>query len=348
MFSILLSLIKQESTPFSLSIKRRHEQPRQDNIIMNSPRWFLHPILIFLLSIAALGMSLFLYIHWYMEASIGLRAVIERFNLDRGQVLRSETWMVIMVLSLLVGVILMGIFGIFVYSQKTLQLYRLQNNFINNFTHELKTPVTSLKLFLQTFSKHDLPRADQLRYIQFMIADVSRLADNISRILNLAKIESKSYANEFVDANMLETITIFFDNNKHLFQNSSIRIHPPSQALSTCRINPPLFEMLLMNLMTNALKYNKSEKPTVDIRFEVDARKLRIRFEDNGIGIEKKELRNIFRKFYQIGRADNMSAKGSGLGLSTVQTIAQIHKWKVTASSGGRGKGAEFMLILPK
>ncbi len=314
---------------------------------MNSPRWFLHPIFIFLLSIIALGLSLFLYIYWYMEASIGLRAVIERFNLDRGQVLRSETWMVIMVLSLLVGIILMGIFGIFVYSQKTVQLYRLQNNFINNFTHELKTPVTSLKLFLQTFSKHNLPRADQLKYIQYMIADVSRLAENINRILNLAKIESKSYANEFVDTNILKTIDSFFDNNRHLFQNSCIRIHPPPRELSTYRINPPLFEMLLMNLMTNALKYNESEKPTVDIRFEVESRKLRIRFEDNGIGIDKKELRKIFRKFYQIGRIDNMSAKGSGLGLSLVQTIAHIHKWKVTASSDGRGMGSKFMLVLP-
>ena len=103
-----------------------------------------------------------------------------------------------------------------------------------------------------------------------------------------------------------------------------------------------------MNLMTNALKYNESDKPKVDIRFEVEPRKLLIRFTDNGIGIEKKELRNIFRKFYQIGRADNMSAKGSGLGLFLVQTIAHIHKWKVRASSGGRGKGSEFMLILPR
>ena len=314
---------------------------------MNSPRWFLHPILIFLLSILALGMSLFLYIYWYMEASIGLRGVIERFNLDQGQVLRSETWMVIMVLSILVGVILMGIFGIFVYSQKTLQLYRLQNNFINNFTHELKTPVTSLKLFLQTFSKHDLPRVDQLKYIQFMIADVSRLADNINRILNLAKIESKSYANEFVDTDLLKTIDSFFENNKHLFQNSRIRIHPPSVDLPSFRINPPLFEMLLMNLMTNALKYNESDEPTIDIRFDVEQRKLLIRFQDNGIGIEKREFRKIFRKFYQIGRADNMSAKGSGLGLSLVQTIAHIHRWKIAASSGGRGKGSEFTLILP-
>lgn len=332
---------------YTESLNKYQERSRKGNIRMNSPRWFLHPILIFLLSILALGMSLFLYIYWYMEASIGLRGVIERFNLDRGQVLRSETWMVIMVLSILVGVILMGIFGIFVYSQKTLQLYRLQNNFINNFTHELKTPVTSLKLFLQTFSKHDLPRVDQLKYIQFMIADVSRLADNINRILNLARIESKSYANEFIDANILDTIDTFFDNNKHLFQNSCVRIHQPPHELPTCRINPPLFDMLLMNLMTNALKYNQSDKPAVDIWFEVDSRKMRIRFGDNGIGIDEKELRKIFRKFYQIGRADNMSAKGSGLGLSLVQTIASIHKWKVTASSGGRGKGSEFTLILP-
>ena len=180
-----------------------------------------------------------------------------------------------------------------------------------------------------------------------MIADVSRLADNINRILNLAKIESKSYANEFVDADILKTIDTFFDNNKYLFQNSCMRTHPPSEELPSFRINPPLFDMLLMNLMTNALKYNESDEPMVDIRFDVEPRKLNIRFEDNGIGIEKREFRKIFRKFYQIGRVDNMSAKGSGLGLSLVQTIAQIHKWKVTASSGGRGKGSEFSLVLP-
>ncbi|MGD8949346.1 MAG: HAMP domain-containing sensor histidine kinase [Desulfobacterales bacterium] len=314
---------------------------------MNSPRWVIHPILIFLLSIAALGLSLFLYIYWYMEANIGLRSVIERFNLDRDQVLASQTWTVILVLSLLVGIILMGIFGIFVYGQKTLQLYRLQNNFINNFTHELKTPVTSLKLFLQTFSKHELARADQLRYIQFMISDVARLTENINRILNLARIESKSYANEFVDTNLITAMNLFISNNKHLFQNGNIRIHPPEGELPSMRVNLPLFDMLLMNLLTNAVKYNYSPQPIVDVGFEIHPRKLIIRFADNGIGIEKKELRKIFRKFYQVGRAEDMSAKGSGLGLYLVQSIARIHKWKVEAHSQGIGKGSTFSLTLP-
>jgi signal transduction histidine kinase len=314
---------------------------------MDSNKRLLHPILIFILSIAALGTSLFLYIHWYIEASVVLKGFIEKFNLDKGQVLAPESWMVIMILSLLVGIILLGIFSIFRYGQKTFQLYRLQNNFINNFTHELKTPVTSLKLFLQTFAKHDLPREVQLKYIQFMIADVNRLSGNINRILNLAKIESKGYADEFIEADLIETMESFFDNNGHLFIECHIQIHPPSEKLHTYRINLSLFEMLLMNLLTNAIKYNHSQQPAVNIYFETDHEKLIIRFEDNGIGFDKKEIRNIFRKFYQIGSSDNMSAKGSGLGLYLVQTIAHIHKWKVTAQSQGKGKGSAFALILP-
>ena len=127
---------------------------------MYRSKWFFHPILILIFSIVALAMSLFLYIYWYMEVSAGLKKVILELNLDPDQVLESQTWVVIMVLSILVGIILMGIFIIFVYHHKTLQLYKIQRNFINNFTHELKTPVTSLKLYLETFEKHELSRED--------------------------------------------------------------------------------------------------------------------------------------------------------------------------------------------
>jgi signal transduction histidine kinase len=74
---------------------------------------------------------------------------------------------------------------------------------------------------------------------------------------------------------------------------------------------------------------------------------LHIRFEDNGIGIEKTEIKSIFKKFYQSGRADDMTAMGSGLGLYLVQNIARIHKGKVVAQSNGRGKGSVFTVILP-
>lgn len=313
---------------------------------MNPPRWFLHPILIFILSTAALGVSLFLYIHWYVEASTLLQSAMEKFDLDQGRVLESRTWVVIMVSSILVGVILMGIFSIFIYSQKTLQLYRLQNNFINNFTHELKTPVTSLKMFLETFSRHDLPKEERHKYLGYMIADVSRLKENIDRILNLAKIESKSYVEEFISVDLVSAIEAFFRTNQHLFTNASVRIHKPSEPLPPYRVNLSLFEMLLMNLATNAVKYNDKDRPQLDIRFPGERSRRFIHFADNGIGFEKKEIRKIFRKFYQVGRVDDMTAKGTGLGLYLVQTVAKIHRWKVTAQSEGIGKGSVFILAL--
>ena len=314
---------------------------------IKQPKWFFHPILIFIFSIGAVVLSLFLYIYWYVEVSAGLKNVIEKANLDPDQVLASQTWVVILVLSILVGIILLGIFIIFVYNHKTLQLYRLQRNFINNFTHELKTPVTSLKLYLETFRKYELPREDQLKYIGYMLQDADRLSNNINRILNLAKVESKTYGGKFVTENLVSVVGGFYKKNRHLFGNCEIKIHCPSEKSFSYLINRSLFEMLLMNLFTNAIKYNESTVPRLDIFFETVNRDLCIRFEDNGMGIPKFDIKKIFKKFYQIGRSDDMSAKGTGLGLYLVESIIRIHKGKVTAQSKEDGKGSVFTVMLP-
>lgn len=310
-------------------------------------RWLFHPILILIFSILALGASLFLYIYWYIEISSGLKSIIDRFNLDTGQILASQTWVVILVLSILVGLILMGIFIIFVYNLKTYHLYRLQHNFINNFTHELKTPVTSLKLYLETFLKHELSRKDQLKYTEYMLNDTDRLSDNISRILNLAQIESKHYKSDFAAHDVVSFVAQFYKKNSHLFKNFRIDFHPPGNEPVICLLNPPLFEMLLMNLSTNALTYTKAVEPKLKITFEVHRKKIYIHFKDNGIGIEKSETKKIFKKFYQVGRSDNMSARGSGLGLYLVDLIAHIHNARIVARSEGLGKGTTFTLMLP-
>lgn len=320
-------------------------EPYKDN--MSRQKWFTHPIFVFIFSIVALVTSLFLYIYWYMEVSTGLEAVVRKLNMAPEQALESQTWVVILVLSILVAIILLGIFTIFVYNQKTVQLYRLQNNFINNFTHELKTPVTSLKLYLETFLKHELPAEDRSKYLHYMIHDVERLSDNIAQILNLARIESKSYTGEFVLSDMIQTVEHFYESNRHLFQTFEISIHNPSGRQFLYCINISLFEMLLMNLFTNAVKYNRSAHPRMDISIEQKKCQLHICFKDNGIGLHKSEIKKIFRKFYQVGRSDNMTAKGCGLGLYMAQNIARIHKGKIIAESSGQGKGSSFILILP-
>jgi signal transduction histidine kinase len=315
--------------------------------MMSQSRWYLHPIFIFILSTVALAVSLFLYIYWYMEVNAVLTNMLLRFDLDRGQVLESRTWIVILVLSLLVGIISIGILIIFVYQQKIYQLYRLQHNFINNFTHELKTPVTSLRLYLDTALKYQLYNEDQIKYIRFMTQDVARLSNTINRILNIAKIESRSYGGEILMLDIVVEIERFLLNHADQFRKCRIHFHKPTGKSYDYRLNPSLFEMLLMNLLTNALKYNTSDSPEIDITIEHRLNKLFLHFADNGIGLEKSEIRKIFRKFYQVGKSDDMTAKGSGLGLYLVDTIVRIHKGKIIAKSPGIGKGSVFTVILP-
>ncbi len=317
------------------------------DLIIDRTKWFFHPILVFIFSIIALATSLTLYIYWYVGVSSGLKEVVHKFNLDSGQFLKSETWVVILILSILVGIILIGIFIIFIYNHKIIQLYRMQHNFINNFTHELKTPVTSLNLYLETFMRHQLSRDDQLKYLEYMVQDVERLSDNISRILNLARIESKSYGGEFILSELISTVEKFLKNNEQIFHGCEVNIHNPSARQFAYPINVPLFEMLLMNILTNAIKYNESKKPIVDITFTQQKNQLHIKFADNGIGIEKNEIKKIFKKFYQSGKADDMSAQGSGLGLHLAQNIARIHKSTIVAESKGHGKGSAFTISLP-
>jgi signal transduction histidine kinase len=304
-------------------------------------------ISIFIFSILALGASLFLYIYWYLEVSTGLARVVERYGLDSSEFFEVRTWVVILVLSILVGIILVGIFIIFIYNQKAFRLYRVQRNFISGFTHELKTPATSLKLYLETFAKHDLPREEQLRYIEFMIRDVDRLVGNINGILSLTRLQARSYRKEFVEMDIVGGVEEFCRDHVSLFRNGDIRVDVPAGGPYVCMLHPALFGMLLMNILTNAVKYSGANKPEVRIRFEHASKHIRMIVADNGIGIEKTELKRIFRKFYQVGDADNMTARGSGLGLYLVQNIARIHRGKIKAESEGPGKGSSFTLTLP-
>ena len=315
---------------------------------MKQAKWFIHPVFIFILSTVTLAISLFLYIYWYIGVSENLKSVIRRYQLDANQFFEAQTWVVILSLSLLVGVILAGILIIFIYNLKTLQLYRLQHSFINNFTHELKTPVTSLKLYLETFAKHDLPREEQLKYMGFMLLDVERLSANINSILNLARIESRLQEGPPAWVDLPETIRKFIRDNRHIFHDCDIRVDAPPGGPLFYPVIVSLFEMLLMNILTNAVKYNTSGKPRIDITFENREKSLLIHFRDNGIGIARTERKRIFSKFYQARHDGPTPVGGSGIGLYLVQQIARLHRGKMVADSEGVGEGSVLTLILPE
>lgn len=316
--------------------------------ILNPSRWYLHPVFIFACSIFALATFLVLTVSLYMEIRTALEAVVLKFNIDPLSVFPSKTGMTILVLTLLITVVLAGILLAFIYYQKTVNLFRLQHNFIYNFTHELKTPVTSLKIYLETFIRHPLEPAAIRKYSENMLEDINRLTDNINRILNLARIESQNFSSEVTRDSLVSLVENFCRKNASIFRDCDIQIENPSQAGFEYTVNLFLFEMLLMNMISNAIKYNESDHPSLRIVFKSFMQKITIEFIDNGIGVDKQDAKKIFRKFYQSGRENTNQATGSGLGLYLVSSIAKTHGWRVSVSSEGRGKGSKFIITIPR
>ena len=316
--------------------------------ILNPSRWYLHPVFIFACSIFALATFLVLTVSWYMEITSALEVIILKFHIDPQSIFPSKTGMTILVLSALIAVVLVGILLAFIYYQQTVNLFRLQHNFIYNFTHELKTPVTSLRIYLETFIRHPMEPGDIKKYSKNMLEDIDRLTENINSILNLARIESQNFGSEITRDSLVKLVQDFCKKNRSLFRDLDIEIENQSSSSVVYPVNLFLFEMLLMNIISNAIKYNDSDSPKLFIRFKSFIQKVTIEFIDNGIGVDKKEARRIFRKFYQTVPKQKNNVSGSGLGLYLVSSIAIIHGWKASVTSPGRGEGSTFTITIPR
>jgi len=316
--------------------------------ILNPSRWYLHPVFIFACSIFALATFLVLTVGLYMEIRSALEVIILKFNIDPHSIFPSKTGMTVLVLTLLITVVLAGILLAFIYYQKTVNLFRLQHNFIYNFTHELKTPVTSLRIYLETFTRHEMAPRDIRKYSHAMLEDIDRLTENIDRILNLARIESQNFGSEVTRKDLVHLVQAFCQKNTSIFRDLSIRIENPGSRQFKYPVNRFLFEILLMNIISNALKYNESDSPVLVITFRHYLQKVTMDFSDNGIGVDRQEAKKIFTKFYRAGRTDEGPTGGSGLGLYLVSSIAGIHGWRASVSSNGKGQGSRFTITIPR
>ena len=260
--------------------------------------------------------------------------------------LDTQTWVMILILSLLVTLIIVGVVLIFIYYQKMIQLYRMQQNFINGFTHELKTPIASLRLFLDTFDKHDLSRDQQKKYLSYMIRDTERLSDNVTQILNLARIEDKKYEATWQEASLYDFLKEWKEKISYLSSEADIIISPPQseecrEALVKFEAN--LIPLVFMNLFNNAIIYNNSARPQIEVSFECSKGMVKIYFKDNGVGISSSEQKKVFKKFYQVKK----SGKGSGIGLYLVQTVMKFHRGNVSVIENENKKGSTFILNFP-
>ena len=161
--------------------------------------------------------SYFLYLRWYIKIIGNIDDLALKFGVD--QKLAADPYSLFMIIStaiLLVGII-GGLIIIFTYYQKTIQLYRLQENFINNFTHELKTPLASIRLYLETFQRYDVTKEEQEKFIDYMLKDSRRLDNYVNQILQVGNLEAKETNYKKDVLGFKQFIKDFLEHNNHIF-----------------------------------------------------------------------------------------------------------------------------------
>lgn len=224
------------------------------------------------------------------------------------------------------------------------KLERMRSDFVSNVTHELKTPLTSIRGFIDTLKNGAIKdEAVANKFIDIIDIEAERLSSLIQDILLLSEIESKNdYDTEPVDINQSALSVIDLLEPK-LADKIDI-VFEPQANLKPFTCNPGRMKQLLINLLDNAIKY--TEEGTVTLTCKEEDCKLMIKVIDTGIGIEKEHLSRIFERFYRVDKGRARKQGGTGLGLSIVKHIVELYNGTIQVKSQ-LGQGTEFAILLP-
>jgi signal transduction histidine kinase len=221
------------------------------------------------------------------------------------------------------------------------------DTFINAVTHELKTPIASIKLYLETLKTRELPEERRREFYDRMLADSNRLLGTVEQVLQAGRTSEKNRGTRFdeIDLNGFLEETIDLVRARHNLENGAVRYSAPTNEIKIVGDKGEL-QTAFTNLLDNAVKYSAGD-PKISIRVKSSAmNKADIYIKDNGVGIPPADLKRIFKRFYRVSQS--AGPKGTGLGLAIVQSIIVRHGGRVGAESKGEGKGSTFWVQLPR
>ncbi len=258
-------------------------------------------------------------------------------------------WILLSVGSLMFVFVLLGVVLYLVWSIQQINLNRRQSNFIDAVTHELKSPITSLKLFLQTLGKRNIDEAQRQEFYHSMLDDVDRLDQLITQLLDVARLQQDSNEPEPESWISIESTLEEFTNKlvaQHHINRDCVSIECPPCDVWARRVD---IDILVRNLIDNALKY-AGKPPVVEIKVRVDSQSgsTTILVSDNGIGIPRHLHRKIFRRFYRVGNELERTKPGTGLGLFLVRSIVRRIRGSIRVVDLPKNSGSRFELVLPQ
>jgi two-component system, OmpR family, sensor histidine kinase SenX3 len=237
------------------------------------------------------------------------------------------------------------------------------DSFINAVTHELKTPIASIRLYLQTLQRREVGEAQRRQFYELMLLDSDRLMHTVEQVLKAGEAAQKKAPTQLlpVEFDSLVRESMELARTRHHLQMADLEYHevqnasPSENGASSRKGNgaqvlgdPEELRTAVSNLLDNAVKYSPDG---VHISVEVDAsdeKRIVLRVRDQGVGIPEEDLKRVFKRFYRVTQRSLSQVKGTGLGLFIVRSIARKHGGKVFAQSDGPGKGTTVTLELPR
>jgi two-component system, OmpR family, sensor histidine kinase SenX3 len=260
------------------------------------------------------------------------------------------------VLPLVLGIIAFALLiaGIIVYTVflvRELARNEQHDRFINAVTHELKTPIASIRLYLETLQTHDVSEAQRREFYRIMLSDTDRLQQTVGQVLKAGVLTHRRKLAQRVpvDLTSLTNECMEVARQRHHLAPDALQLAQTSDATSSLMVEGDADDLrtALANLLDNAVKYSlQTIHVTVELTTPAPDR-VWVRVRDQGVGIPRHQLKRIFNRFYRF-QSHGFKVKGTGLGLFIVKSIARQHGGHVFADSDGAGSGATFTLELPR
>ena len=285
-------------------------------------------------------------ITFFIALGVGLISVIILLYVG-GFLLNWRTGILLFFGTLLAVAIISGVVLNTIFLVREIRRNAQHDAFINAVTHELKTPVASIRLYLETLQTRAVDEEKRQEFYRVMLEDSKRLLSTIEQVLRTGRMGAASRRLNVSRIDLDNVIEQCLERARalHRVPPDCLQYHPgPAAMIAGDREE---VEAAVSNLIDNALKYSgKDVKVTVETT-NIDGKYVSLRVIDYGPGIPKAELKRIFRRFYRVPGALATRVKGTGLGLFIVRAVAKRHGGRVWAESEGPGHGSTFILQLP-
>lgn len=248
------------------------------------------------------------------------------------------------------GVLLVTFIFTIVLSFRQKRYSEMKNDFVNNMTHELKTPIASISLAAQMLNDNSIKKSEKmLSHLGGVVYDESkRLRFLVEKVLQMSMFDRKDAVFKKKELDLNEMVENIANSFTLRVEHTGGKIYTATEAVeSKIYVDEMHFQNVIFNLMDNAVKYRNQEKPlSIYLKTWNDDKRLYLSIRDTGMGIKKDNLKKIFDKFYRVHTGNRHDAKGFGLGLAYVKKIVMLHKGEIRVESE-YGKGTVFTISLP-